>query len=218
MSLSIAKTAAGLGAASGASGLGYLSYHYAFSDDPKIAISELFKREGRMLLTKESDSEQWTERWKAYLGGDSNIWKLDDYDAKKGDKDKAPDSFKNKCLSNSTVEVSGIEDSLYLEVVKNCSKEFKINDLVTGDSKITNLDSSSGSNEDWKVAWKNYLADNKDSNPWELTDWSTKKAASGDQISDDLKTKCNTKKDEKVFGSRDPKFSNFVRWCSKVSG
>ncbi|CBY93273.1 hypothetical protein HF1_12650 [Mycoplasma haemofelis str. Langford 1] len=217
MAVSVAKASLGLGAASGAAGLGYLTSSHLFPDaEKKIPISKLFEEQGRTLLSKGSDNDQWTERWKAYVKEDKDPWRLEGYSSKKSDSSQAPEVFVNKCLSSSRLEVSGIDDPLYKQVVQNCSKEFKIDALVTEDSKITNLNITNGDEDGWKASWKNYLDDNGDQNPWSLSDWQEKKSQA-DQFSSDLKTKCGTKKDERVFGSKDPKFVSFVRWCSKTS-
>ncbi|AEW45839.1 hypothetical protein MHC_04915 [Mycoplasma haemocanis str. Illinois] len=217
MSIPIAKASLVFGVASGVTGLGYLSFNYLFSNtEKKIPIYKLFEEQGRTLLSKGLDDDQWNDRWKGYVAEDKDYWKLEGYSDKKSDPSKAPEAFIDKCLSNSKLEVSGIDDPSYKQVVKNCSKEFKVDALVTSDNKITNLNTSSGDEEGWKASWKNYLVDNGDKNPWSLSDWNEKKSQEN-QFSSDLKTKCGTKKEEKVFGTKDPKFLNFVRWCSKTS-
>ncbi|AEG73575.1 hypothetical protein MHF_1339 [Mycoplasma haemofelis Ohio2] len=213
MSISLAKSAVGLGAVSGTAGLGYLSFHYASSDSEKTSISELFKKEGRTLLSKGEDDEQWKERWNAYVTEDKDSWKLEDYSSKKSDVSKAPDSFVNKCLLNSEVKVLGISDPLYLAVVKNCSKEFKIEDLVTSVGKREKLNSSSGDDAEWKTSWQDYIKNSPD-NKWNIENWSSSKSTP-DTVPPSFKTTCTSKLAEKAFGVKDIKFENVVAWCTK---
>ncbi|AEG73560.1 hypothetical protein MHF_1324 [Mycoplasma haemofelis Ohio2] len=221
MSFSITKAAAGLGAVSGASGLGYLAAkNFSTNEDKKTSISQLFEKEGRVLLVRGQDTAQWNARWKAYVGENGNVWKLGDYDAKKGNADTAPDSFIGKCVDSSKVRVSGIEDPLYLEVVKHCSKEFSISDLISKSSKFVALNTADNQEDgEWKNAWKSYLADNRDGqdNPWGLSsnNWNSVKTQK-ENLPTDFKTTCNTKKNETVLWEKDSKFLNFIRWCSKA--
>ncbi|AEW45830.1 hypothetical protein MHC_04870 [Mycoplasma haemocanis str. Illinois] len=217
MTLSTVKVVAGVGAVSGTAGLGYLvSIHLSSSVENKIAISKLFEQEGRTILSKDSDEEQWKERWKAYVESGIDSWKIADYEKSKSNKETVPSSFKDKCMFNFQFKVSGIDDPLYQEVINNCSKKFKVSELVGSNSKITTLNTDTGQDAEWKSAWQNYLDDNGDNNPLALSDWSSAKGRR-DQLSNDFKNKCKAKVGEQVFGEKDPSFSSFVRWCAKVS-
>ncbi|AEG73569.1 hypothetical protein MHF_1333 [Mycoplasma haemofelis Ohio2] len=217
MPIPLDKVALGLGSAGGVAGLGYLASQHAFSsDDDKMLVSKLFEQEGRTILAKESDEAQWKERWKAYVESGTDSWKLEGYEASQSNKEVVPSSFKDKCISNFKSKVTGTSDSLYQEVIKNCSKKFKVSELVSSNSKITKLNTDTGQDTEWKAAWKNYLDDNGDNNPWALSDWSNSKGKP-EQLSTDFKNKCKAKVEEQVFGEKDPNFSNFVRWCSQVS-
>ncbi|AEW45835.1 hypothetical protein MHC_04895 [Mycoplasma haemocanis str. Illinois] len=211
--MSFLKVAAGLGAVSGTAGLGYLSFHYSSSNSKKVTISELFKKEGRTFLSKGADVEQWKERWNSYVTENKDSWKLEDYSSQKSDVSKAPDSFVNKCLLNADVKVTGISDSLYLEVVKNCSKEFKVEDLVTSEGKRTKLNSASGDDAEWKSSWQDYIRNSPD-NKWNIENWASAKLTP-DTVPQDFKTKCTSKLAEKAFGIKDIKFENVIAWCTK---
>ncbi|AEG73566.1 hypothetical protein MHF_1330 [Mycoplasma haemofelis Ohio2] len=221
MSIPLTKAAIGLGSVSGAAGLGYLSSSYLSAPkDKKVSISKLFEEQGRALLVRGKDTEQWKARWTAYVDGNKNDWKLGDYEAKKGDKTQAPESFVDACSSNAEVEVSGIGDPLYEQVVKHCSKEFSISELISKSAKFTilNTTESNQDTEAWKSSWQSYLEDNGDNNPWELSTgtWSAVKADKNN-LPSDFKTKCGSKKDEKVFWDKDEKFVRFTRWCTKAN-
>ncbi|AEG73564.1 hypothetical protein MHF_1328 [Mycoplasma haemofelis Ohio2] len=219
MSVSAAKMAAGIGAVGGASGLGYLASHHFTSpeEEKKTSISKLFEQEGRTLLVKGQDDTQWNSRWKSYVDGGQNVWNLKDYESTKTNTATASETFVNACVSNSQIEVSGVEDPLYQQVVKNCSKEFKISELVNKNSKFTVLSTDGNSEEEaWKSAWQSYLDDNTNGNPWGLSEstWSNVKA-NRNSLPDDFKSKCKSKADETAFWEKDSKFLNFIRWCSK---
>ncbi|AEW45827.1 hypothetical protein MHC_04855 [Mycoplasma haemocanis str. Illinois] len=218
MSISLTKVAIGLGSVSGVAGLGYLSSSYLIpAKDKKVSIFKLFKEQGRTLLTKGENIEQWNSRWKSYVEGGKNIWNLKDYESTKANTTTASESFIDKCISNSQIEVSGMEDPLYQQVVEHCSKEFKISELVNRNSGFTALSTDGSSDEEaWKSAWQSYLDDNANSNPWELSksNWDSVKA-NRTSLPSDFKSKCKSKADETAFWEKDSKFLNFTRWCSK---
>ncbi|AEW45780.1 hypothetical protein MHC_04620 [Mycoplasma haemocanis str. Illinois] len=213
MPLPIAKTAAGLTAIGGVSGLGYLAVkNFPSREDNKSTISKLFSEQGRTLLTKGVDTDQWNARWSEY--SKENVWNLKNSTPSTG---TAPETFIEKCISNAEVKVFGIEDPLYLDVVKYCSKDFTIEALIgenSGAELLNTADSQDTSG--WAAAWKNYLRDNgANENPWNVTGW---ESAKGDQSAppSDFRTKCGSKKAEKAYGVKDSKFKNFVDWCTKV--
>ncbi|CBY93169.1 hypothetical protein HF1_11610 [Mycoplasma haemofelis str. Langford 1] len=213
MSLPIAKTAAGLGAVSGVSGLGYLAAkNFPSGEDNRSTISKLFSEQGRTLLTKGNDTDQWNSRWSEYSKENKDIWNLKDSTT-----GTAPNSFIEKCISNSQSKVSGIEDKLYLEVVKYCSKDFTMEALVGENSGIELLNTANDQDTaGWAAAWKNYLRDNgTNGNPWNVTGWESAKGESSTPPSD-FRTKCGNKKSEKAYGSKDSKFKNFSDWCTKA--
>ncbi|AEG73488.1 hypothetical protein MHF_1252 [Mycoplasma haemofelis Ohio2] len=214
MSISLAKAAAGLGAATGASGLGYLSFHYISGSDKKVSVFQLFKDQGGTLLDKDKDSDQWNARWSEYLKGDKNVWNLKDYSSSKGTPSTAPNSFKKKCISNAKEKVSGVKDSLYSEVVQYCAKEFSVSELINQNPKFTALNTSSGEDSDWKAAWGVYLTDNGVNNPWGLANWDSVHKQK-DSLPPDFKNKCSEKAHEKVLWEVDYRFLRFSRWCSK---
>ncbi|AEG73500.1 hypothetical protein MHF_1264 [Mycoplasma haemofelis Ohio2] len=214
MSLPLTKAAAGLGAVSGASGLGYLaSRNFSSEEDKRPTVSKLFKDQGRTLLSKGSDEDQWNARWSAYVQEGKNIWNLKDYETQKSNTNKAPTSFVEKCLSNAESKVSSIEDSLYSEVVKHCSKEFTVSHFVSQRAGITLLNTASGQDNDgWNATWKKYLESN---NPWTVSGWvSSSQPTTAPQ---DFRTKCGSKKDEKILWDKDDKFLKFVSWCTKAT-
>ncbi|AEW45798.1 hypothetical protein MHC_04710 [Mycoplasma haemocanis str. Illinois] len=215
MSLSLTRVAVGFGAIGGVSGLGYLSFrNFSPDKDKRSTVSKLFKDQGRTLLTKGSDEDQWKSRWSEYVKEGKNIWNLGDYESQKADTNRVPDSFQEKCLVNSETNVSGIEDPLYSEVIKHCSKEFTVSHFVSKRSGITSLNTASDQDNDgWNAAWKKYLDDNGSNNPWDVSGWVS--SSQPTTAPEDFRTKCNSKKDEKILWDKDDRFSKFVSWCTK---
>ncbi|CBY93194.1 hypothetical protein HF1_11860 [Mycoplasma haemofelis str. Langford 1] len=222
MSVSITKLALGLGSASGVAGLGYFASSYLSSSDTNqnrsittaSTVFQIFKEQGRTLLTKGQDGDQWKARWKTYVQEGNNIWNLEDYETTKNDTNKVPSSFMERCVSGSQSEISDIEDPLYKQIVEYCSKEFKFSELLERNSKFIILKTTGEDEGAWKVSWQKYLSDGGDI-------WSVggiDGARSPDSAPPtDFKLKCDVAQRGSVFWEKDPNFVNFTRWCTRLA-
>ncbi|OAL10521.1 hypothetical protein A6V39_00455 [Candidatus Mycoplasma haematobovis] len=73
---------------------------------------------------------------------------------------------------------------------------------------------------EWLEKWKEYIKANKtgenfkDEDAWKLKEWNTIKTQEN-QVPDAFAEKCEEKLNDKVAGSKDPKYIEFVGWCVK---
>ncbi|CBY92927.1 hypothetical protein HF1_09190 [Mycoplasma haemofelis str. Langford 1] len=91
---------------------------------PKKIFELLAAEKGIILLSKEaSNSKAWSDAWADYKKeqNGTDTWKLSNWSSEKG-KSEAPDSFKEKCKTQSEMNVNkGKEDELYVQVKRWCT-------------------------------------------------------------------------------------------------
>ncbi|AEG73514.1 hypothetical protein MHF_1278 [Mycoplasma haemofelis Ohio2] len=208
----------GLAGAAGCSGVcgGYFAVKHLSSgeEDSRSTVRSLLIGSGRTVLTKESDSDQWKERWKEYVAASGNPMGIEGYATHSSNQNNVPEVFKEKCLSQLDEKVSGVEDKLFKDLSTWCVKMTAVSELINVDGKRETLNSNRGDDEGWKASWKDYIDNSKD-NSWSINNWNDAKTKP-DTVPPDFKTKCTSKLAEKAFGVMDIKFANVVSWCTKV--
>ncbi|CBY92284.1 hypothetical protein HF1_02760 [Mycoplasma haemofelis str. Langford 1] len=220
-----AKAASAVAAASTASAGGIY-----FGTDllkSKKTITDLIREKNpnkRLITSTTVSDDAWKKAYKAYReenkekerGQDS--WKLSDWSKPNGNIQEADttEEFINKCKSNSGLEASKDNDLLYQQVLKYCTRATLVSDLIAENNKGRRLLKSSGQEgeADWQKAWNVYKQQNigKNSNPWSLADWDSKKA--GNDLPTNYKTTCDTKSSEEAFKTDDEKYLNVLNWCT----
>ncbi|OAL09922.1 hypothetical protein A6V39_03355 [Candidatus Mycoplasma haematobovis] len=88
-------------------------------------ISEWLSGKGKSILTDEAP--EWSSRWASFKESYTvdkereEPWKLSDWKTVFG-QSEVPQSFKEKCKANANTKVDSINDSLYTEIEKYCTK------------------------------------------------------------------------------------------------
>ncbi|OAL09797.1 hypothetical protein A6V39_05060 [Candidatus Mycoplasma haematobovis] len=124
--------------------------YYLLKDDPRPITKFLdVKKRTLLSLTDSSDDIHWKTNWGKYIDRfnpppkpkplkpkDSqaptepdpvpesikDVWSLSDWDQKKGDKEKVPQTFKDACSTKSKENVPGIWSAKFKEVEEYCTK------------------------------------------------------------------------------------------------
>ncbi|AEG72584.1 hypothetical protein MHF_0304 [Mycoplasma haemofelis Ohio2] len=204
---------------------GALAYREISKESPKTkrSIRELIanlKKDKRIISKSEAgNSKEWQEAWKLYKGdhqnSESNPFSISSEKLKDSVSDQnAPTEFMSKCESLSSEEVLDEKDSKYQDVLKYCTRNTLVQDLVLESGR--NLINETNGN--WSESWKSYRAANSgkgnNQDTWKLSDWESKKNDDS-TISDNLKVKCKEKLGE-VSGVKSVQdFQDVVNWCSE---
>ncbi|CBY92313.1 hypothetical protein HF1_03050 [Mycoplasma haemofelis str. Langford 1] len=226
----LAKGALGLGAASAtATGAAYAGglFNKNSKEELVSTLLKIFHPQKRLITASERSDSKWKEAWKKYKkdneakksGEDS--WSLKGWtkpDASKVNSDEAaPDYFVRECKSRSSQKTSGTSSDLYQNVLKYCTRDTLVSDLISEYGKGKKLLTTSSSEGDWKEVWKLYRdqnkANNKSVDDWKFSDWGAKKE--GDTLPTDYQKKCSEKSLEPAFEIGDVKYLNVLTWCSK---
>ncbi|AEW45116.1 hypothetical protein MHC_01250 [Mycoplasma haemocanis str. Illinois] len=197
----------------------------------KELISKLIKTSNpdkREITTTTGTDALWKAAWKMYRydNKDKNpgedVWKLNDW--KKPDNEtinndvEAPTSFINECKSQLSKKTFGIESDLYKEVLRYCTRDTLVKDLITENISGTGKQLlQDGDTSGWNAAWQQYLNDNKvkekDKDKWKLSDWGSN-SVSG-TISANFKSTCSSKSTSKAYSVDNEDYKDVVSWCTK---
>ncbi|AEG72569.1 hypothetical protein MHF_0287 [Mycoplasma haemofelis Ohio2] len=224
MSLSLpTKIASGVVVGGTATTAGGLYLHKGAVKPQTHLIKDLLavKNPEKRLIDKSDDGStaEWKESWKSYRefykDKKSNPFSLTSDQLKEsGNSVDAPSEFRDGCKSVSLEKAVDETDERYRAILSYCTRDTLFKDLILESGR----EIISSSNGDWKESWKDYRQvnngkpDQKDT--WQLSDWSSKKDKD-DPVSDDLKTKCESKLSGKTGGKVSDDYSNIVKWCSK---
>ncbi|AEG72598.1 hypothetical protein MHF_0319 [Mycoplasma haemofelis Ohio2] len=233
----LTKVALGMGAASAtAAGVAYAGGAFSPSGEKEEVVSRLIKTANpgkRVIVTTDVNDSNWKEAWKLYRedNKDKNvgedIWKLKDWTKPDSgtinNTDQAPASFISECHSRSSNKTIKTDSNLYKEVLRYCTKDTQVSDLIAENNKDkTLLDTSSQSGDsspsaDWINAWEVYKKYNEgkgaSADAWQLESWESKKA--GTVLPSDFKTKCATKLQTKTFDLNNEDYRGVLAWCTK---
>ncbi|CBY92300.1 hypothetical protein HF1_02920 [Mycoplasma haemofelis str. Langford 1] len=192
----------------------------------KRTISSLLREknpEKRLIIAAPPSDKAWKDAWANYRNEnkDSNPWGIKTWskitqDVQSGD--NAPDDFVSKCATQTILEVPNEKDSLYVEVLKYCTRNTVVSDLIAENTskKLLNGtgDQDSGG---WAAAWEVYRTQNKASSKtkdtWEFSDWDSKKDKT--ELPTDYKTKCTSQANVPAFTLDNKNYKNVLAWCTK---
>ncbi|CBY92299.1 hypothetical protein HF1_02910 [Mycoplasma haemofelis str. Langford 1] len=184
------------------------------------------KHPQKRLISSDSISDpDWRKAYKLYREENKDrdkgqdTWKLDSWTrpSEVSQEVDATSEFISKCNSSKLLEVSGELDSLYQQVLKYCTRDTLVKDLISESSGKRLLSSSEGQDaEAWSKVWDAYKTQNnvdgKGKDVWEFSDWSEKK--SGTDLPKDFKTKCDEKAKLPTFTLENENYRNVLSWCT----
>ncbi|CBY93263.1 hypothetical protein HF1_12550 [Mycoplasma haemofelis str. Langford 1] len=98
-------------------------------------------------------------------------------------------------------------------------KKKSIAALIESSGKTLLQKSLGGSNEDWKKVYEKYRTgdSSKDSNPWNIQGWDTKKTQENSDAPNDFMDACERESRKEVSGIEAPEYKNVLDWCTKDS-
>ncbi|CBY92293.1 hypothetical protein HF1_02850 [Mycoplasma haemofelis str. Langford 1] len=180
----------------------------------------------KRLISSSSVSDlDWKKAYKTYREENKernkgqDTWKLDGWDRPSEVQEvDTTAEFISRCNSNKLVEVEGEQDPLYKQVLRYCTRDTLVKDLIEESSGKRLLNSTDGQDtEAWNTAWGVYKTNNnvsgKDKDTWEFSDWSEKKG--GDTLPQGFKTKCDEKAKVPAFELENENYKNVLAWCTK---
>ncbi|CBY93177.1 hypothetical protein HF1_11690 [Mycoplasma haemofelis str. Langford 1] len=182
----------------------------------------------RLISLTNLKDEAWKQSWEAYRNDNKSAakgydtFKLPDWSGPISQAITSADavqSFLDACANNSKRKVV-TGSKLYEEVLRYCTRDTTISDLVT-ESKRTPLSKTTqnASAQEWRDAWAAYVRDNASDtgDAWSITSYSTEKAKANQNqaVSEDFRSKC-----EQHLAStsiKDAKLIEQVKaWCTRA--
>ncbi|AEW45120.1 hypothetical protein MHC_01270 [Mycoplasma haemocanis str. Illinois] len=193
----------------------------------KTIVSLIAKKHPqKRLITSNSISDvYWKKAYRIYReenkghdkGQDS--WKLDGWTrpSEVSNEVDTTTEFISRCNSNQLVEVEGEDDFLYQQVLRYCTRDTLVKDLIEERSGKRLISSVNGQDtEAWNAAWGLYKTSNnisgKSKDTWEFSDWDSKKG--GNDLPQDFKTKCDEKAKMPAFELENENYKNVLSWCT----
>nr|WP_045118479.1 hypothetical protein [Mycoplasma haemocanis] len=181
----------------------------------------------RFIKASDGTDPRWKEAWKRYKKDNeskktgADVWSLVGWikpnSSKVNNDEPAPDYFIQECKSRSSHKTAGTSSELYKSVLKYCTRDTLVSDLISEYGQGKRILSNSSSEEEWKEVWKIYRDQNKVNSKsiddWKFSDWGTTK--DGDTLPTDYKKKCAEMSAELAFETTDIKYLNVLSWCSK---
>ncbi|AEG73187.1 hypothetical protein HF1_08500 [Mycoplasma haemofelis str. Langford 1] len=141
----VASLAGGVG---GIAGGGILVHE--LSKDEGSTIRGLFsKSQTKILLSLDSESEEWKKAWNSYKT--KNPWNL-----KNTNSEETTQEFKDKCSSLLNEKVSGEDSDTYSQFVLYCSRDKAVKDILKG--KGYSLARKEGNESFWQGQFDKYKA------------------------------------------------------------
>ncbi|AEG72605.1 hypothetical protein MHF_0326 [Mycoplasma haemofelis Ohio2] len=184
------------------------------------------KHPQKRLISSSSVSDlDWKKAYKTYREGNKernkgqDIWKLDGWDRLSEVQEvDTTTEFISRCNSNKLVEVEGEQDPLYKQVLRYCTRDTLVKDLIFENTSKQLLNSASDQDTSgWTAAWEVYRTQNKASDKgkdaWEFSDWDSKKDKT--ELPADYKTKCDSKASIPAFKLDNEDYKNVLNWCTK---
>ncbi|AEW45074.1 hypothetical protein MHC_01040 [Mycoplasma haemocanis str. Illinois] len=187
------------------------------SKKPISYLIKAFNNNKRLIKGAEKgDSAEWKAAWKLYAAdyrnkGENPFFLVQEKPTTDPNgSESAPKEFMDKCESLSREEVDNVNDSKYQNVLKYCTRDALVRDLISESGRLF------FNGDDWKQGWQSYVASNSQNgeDTWKLSDWNNKKNESN-YVSDELKKKCESKLSGKVDDEKGD-YQNVVNWCSKA--
>ncbi|CBY93241.1 hypothetical protein HF1_12330 [Mycoplasma haemofelis str. Langford 1] len=220
------KSLLGLGGVSAATGAA-IGIPKLLGDKEEL-VSTLLKNknpEKRLISSKEVGDASWKKAWEIYRKDNKNASKgkdtfqLSDWTGSIStnitDSDNATQSFLNACSSHSSKKTL-FDSQLYKDVLKYCTRDTLISDLVSDLGKTALSKSSKNADSaEWKGAWERYRAINKNlqEDIWKLSEFSSKKDQDDQSALEDLRTKCETHLNSKEISNK-VFLGQVVDWCT----
>ncbi|CBY92289.1 hypothetical protein HF1_02810 [Mycoplasma haemofelis str. Langford 1] len=228
-SSTLVKGALGLGAASAtATGVAYANGVFSASEELISKLIKTSRPDKREITATDGNDANWKEAWKRYRednrdkNPNEDLWRLEGWTKPaSGNIDNttpAISSFISECKSRLSHKASGIEDASYKEVLRYCTRDTLVKDLIieniAKDGKQLLQD---GDTEGWNSAWQRYVDANKvkekGKDKWKLSDWGS--TSSDTTISTNFKNTCGSKSTSKAHTIDNEDYKDVVSWCTK---
>ncbi|CBY93238.1 hypothetical protein HF1_12300 [Mycoplasma haemofelis str. Langford 1] len=227
MSNSLAfKSLLGLGGVSAVTGAA-IGIPKLLSDDKREEhlISDLIKvknPEKRLISSKEVGDSAWKKAWEVYRNenklaskGKDAFQLLDWNDPILGDisvSDEANKGLIDICFENSGKR-SSLDSQLYRDVLKYCTRDTKISDLIRDAGKTVLI--KGGDSNQWKKAWERYRLAHQGSgtDPWTIDKFSENKSKADQPASEDFQNKC-VERLERASISDVKLIDEVTKWCT----
>ncbi|AEW45788.1 hypothetical protein MHC_04660 [Mycoplasma haemocanis str. Illinois] len=200
--------------------------------EKEYLVSELIaihNPEKRLITSTEVGDSAWKKSWQDYrtvnknAAKDNDTFKLPDWNGPISQDITSTDtvkSFLDACFSNSKKKVV-TGSKLYEEVLRYCTRDTTIFDLVTESKRIPLSKTTQNANSpEWRSAWNSYVRDNSDDtgDAWNINSYGTEKAKVNQDhaVSEDFRSKCETNLASTLI--KDAKLIEQVKsWCTKVA-
>ncbi|CBY93270.1 hypothetical protein HF1_12620 [Mycoplasma haemofelis str. Langford 1] len=223
--MAINKLALGGAAAMGTATAGIGGAYLLKADDGRY-IHELIKEDPtlELLTSKNVTDSDWKASWEKYRkenqSHEKDPWGIKDWKSLKSQADgNAPSDLLDRCEANSKKRVVDRRDPLYLEVVKWCVKDKRVeaSSLLASDNKELLTSGTTASDSAWTTVWDTYWKDFKDtdSNPWGIGNWASLKANKGTSAPTDFISKCASEAKVLILSKEDPVYKNLSKYCTK---
>ncbi|AEW45091.1 hypothetical protein MHC_01125 [Mycoplasma haemocanis str. Illinois] len=206
------------------SGSIYFGKDLVFSNKPKTktSIEELIdKFNSDKRFASVSATDHWKAAWQAYIednkSSEKDAWNIDGWIQTTISEEtvKVPESFIQACEMNRSKEVLDKNDVLYSQVVKYCTRDALVRDLIneTGDKTLLQKDGNFRNDAHWKAAWDLYKTDNSDTNKWNLTNWPTIKGQA--EVPDSFVDECVKKSQTPEYRLEQSIYTEVLKYCTK---
>ncbi|AEG73444.1 hypothetical protein MHF_1204 [Mycoplasma haemofelis Ohio2] len=177
----------------------------------------LSKHRGRRLISGNANSSHWLSGWKIYLESkENNPWNLSSWSPNNTWFENVPSDFMKACEDNSERDMSGANDPLYDQVIKYCTRNTTVLDLIDENAsgrelmaKVTGL-----SDTHWNAALRSY----KDELEKTKSDvWGLKKDGQSSEITmDAFMDKCLEESSAEAWDISSPTYTRVLSWCTKA--
>ncbi|CBY92296.1 hypothetical protein HF1_02880 [Mycoplasma haemofelis str. Langford 1] len=176
------------------------------------SLLKIFNPNKRFITTSEGSDSHWKANWDQYKK-DKDIWKLKDRNKSSSSDENAPSYFISECQTRRSSQVSGAESDLYKEVLRYCTRDTLVKDLISENATGRRLLLSSDDKTIWQPVWDDYKTKYANSaDAWSLEQWDTKKSES--DVPEVFKQACSKKSEEPSFKVGDEKYQNVLTWCT----
>ncbi|AEW45083.1 hypothetical protein MHC_01085 [Mycoplasma haemocanis str. Illinois] len=211
----LTKVALGtLGVGTVATGSVYLGKGLIISKT-KISIEDLidkFNPEKRFISF--GDNHHWNEAWKAYREGNKDLWNISKITSTSTT--SAPKEFMDACDSKKSQEVLDKSDPLYSQVVKYCTRDTLVRDLINENEDRSLLEKGHNfkGDGDWKTVWDLYKNDNSgSSDKWAINTWSSIKSETNAPAA--FADMCIKRSEVKAHDLANPDYLDVLKYCTK---
>ncbi|AEW45075.1 hypothetical protein MHC_01045 [Mycoplasma haemocanis str. Illinois] len=190
----------------------------------KISIEELIDTSNpdKRFISASSDT-YWREAWKAYIednkSNEKDVWNVAGWTSGTTvtNNENAPSEFIQACDNKRSQKVLDKNDSLYSQVVKYCTRDTVVRDLIneTEGRSLLVKNGDFATDSHWRAAWKLYRDDNPDgSDKWNISNYTSIKSQENAQEA--FAKMCEEKSQVKEHDLTKSTYLDVLKYCTKV--